>query len=620
MPNNLLTKNEPFGSMRLPAAILFLWDALFSIVWISNISVSANNPLLYWINVLTILAIAVLLFIGKKNIWILIPLGIRILMSIINIFTGFNVVILIAVLSNMVIFLIAASSIIPAVSQKTENLPKFIIFIPAALFLASDIFIFITELSRYGNFSSAFLSFLNNSVSVLCYAFFAITLTDTKGKEMLSNAQAASVQPIPVPVPVQPNPTPAPAVPVQRPQRGVLLVRFSIDKLNELSGSYGFQSGKLIGRAVPPELLEGMIISDGDSAATLAGREYVCVVSIASEDSSLLRNKIEPLILASEEIKACGVHPLTQIVSSTQEPLVVDGVVRGGKIVGAGGWCASGFMNAWKEATEAPVQEVKAEASAAIPPTQGENEEKPLSTSEIANLVDKLAHFSTFGMDRSEEEQMGAELLKGGDTALKAIVNYLIFCASGRQSNYWWSNASYLVKMIKEFPGADLEQIYNALINQNTNIWEYHTQIKDVAEQELLNFKKSSPDYDKSVIPDVDARAELNALFNSGGSVESRLEKAIAMRASSEAWSDENKAYYYYILGYYTQHLSSDDTKALPFYAAQVFFRPDSTTAGWNKIQSISAFKDVSRTVETAELFHEMYPIPENWDYLLKLN
>lgn len=243
-----------------------------------------------------------------------------------------------------------------------------------------------------------------------------------------------------------------------------------------------------------------------------------------------------------------------------------------------------------------------------------------MSASEIANLVDKLAHFSTFGMDRSEEEKMGAELLKCGDKALKAIVNYLILCASGRQRDYWWSNASYLVKMIKEFPGADFEQIYNTLINQSTNIWEYHTQIKEVAEQELLNYKKSSPDYDKSVIPDVDARAELNALFNSGGSVESRLEKAIAMRASSEAWSNENKAYYYYILGYYVQYLSSDDTKALPFYAAQVFYRPDRTTAGWDKIQSISAFKDVSHTVETAELFHEMYPIPENWDYLLKLN
>ena len=74
----------------------------------------------------------------------------------------------------------------------------------------------------------------------------------------------------------------------------------------------------------------------------------------------------------------------------------LDGVVRNGKIEGAGGWCASGFMNAWKEAMEAPAQEVKSEASAVAAPAQGENEEKPMSASEIVNLVDKLAHFSTF--------------------------------------------------------------------------------------------------------------------------------------------------------------------------------------------------------------------------------
>lgn len=134
---------------------------------------------------------------------------------------------------------------------------------------------------------------------------------------------------------------------------GVLLVRFSIDKLNDLSGSYGFQSGKLIGRAVPAALLEGMTISDGDSAATIAGQEYVCVVSIASDDISILTQKIEPLLQASQEIRESGASPITQIVSSTREPLVPDGVVRNGRVEGAGGWCAEGLMSAWKEAAEA---------------------------------------------------------------------------------------------------------------------------------------------------------------------------------------------------------------------------------------------------------------------------
>lgn len=130
---------------------------------------------------------------------------------------------------------------------------------------------------------------------------------------------------------------------------GILLVRFSIDRLNELSGSYGYQSGRLIGQAVPAELLEGMLISDGDSAATLAGREYVCIVSIASEDVSILKQKIEPLLISNDEIRQNGVDPVTQVVTDTREPLVADGIVRNGRIEGSGGWCAKGFMSAWDE-------------------------------------------------------------------------------------------------------------------------------------------------------------------------------------------------------------------------------------------------------------------------------
>lgn len=131
---------------------------------------------------------------------------------------------------------------------------------------------------------------------------------------------------------------------------GVLLVRFDIEKLNELSGSYGFQSGRLIGQAVPPSLLEGMTISDGDSAATLSGRDYVCLVAITSMfNRAVLEEEVEPLIKENEEIKKYGAPPITQILSHTDEPLVIDGVVRNGKIDGPGGWCARGFMSAWEE-------------------------------------------------------------------------------------------------------------------------------------------------------------------------------------------------------------------------------------------------------------------------------
>jgi hypothetical protein len=131
---------------------------------------------------------------------------------------------------------------------------------------------------------------------------------------------------------------------------GVLSVRFSIEKLNELGGSYGFQSGRLIGKAVHPSLLEGMTISDGDSAATLRENEYVCIVSISTPfNRSLLKEKIEPLILADNNLLSCGSYPVTAIEVASNEPLVANGVVRNGRIEGKGGWCANGFATAWKE-------------------------------------------------------------------------------------------------------------------------------------------------------------------------------------------------------------------------------------------------------------------------------
>ena len=60
--------------------------------------------------------------------------------------------------------------------------------------------------------------------------------------------------------------------------------------------------GYLIGKAVPPALLEGMAISDGDSAATLAG-SGICLRGIHRVDQRRrLKYKIQPLILASQQI------------------------------------------------------------------------------------------------------------------------------------------------------------------------------------------------------------------------------------------------------------------------------------------------------------------------------
>lgn len=131
-----------------------------------------------------------------------------------------------------------------------------------------------------------------------------------------------------------------------------LLVRFDIDKLNALGGAYGFSAGKLLGSAVPEALMEMMIISDGDSAATLSGTEQVYLIDISASGSSpeILRDRIMPLIQQNGELMKYTAQPPVQLCHDTAaEPLVICGVVRKAQISGAGGLCASGLTNAWKD-------------------------------------------------------------------------------------------------------------------------------------------------------------------------------------------------------------------------------------------------------------------------------
>ena len=74
----------------------------------------------------------------------------------------------------------------------------------------------------------------------------------------------------------------------------VLMIRFSIEKLNELPGPYSFQKGFLVGKAVPAWLLEGMTILEGDTLKTLQGLEYVTVVSILGNRELLTEEEAVP--------------------------------------------------------------------------------------------------------------------------------------------------------------------------------------------------------------------------------------------------------------------------------------------------------------------------------------
>jgi hypothetical protein len=127
--------------------------------------------------------------------------------------------------------------------------------------------------------------------------------------------------------------------------KSVLLIRFSIEKLNELPGPYDFQKGFLVGRAVPARLLEGMTILSGDTMKTIRGREYSTLVAIEG-DRQTLQEEIEPRIMLNEAIFSRKASPLTQLVEETEEPLSRVGAVQAGKLNDSG-WCSKGFLYAW---------------------------------------------------------------------------------------------------------------------------------------------------------------------------------------------------------------------------------------------------------------------------------
>lgn len=359
--NRSIPQTAMLGPLRVPAAILLLWGALYTLVSNAYGGGFPHMPMLWWLLRFAQLALVVLLLVGKRNLGIMVPMALQLLLTILGLASSFSMGGLLSAAVWAVLCLVAAAVVIPGFGLG-KSLIMGLAYLSAGLSLARAAFYLIPNLASELFLSGALYMYnVNDWLWALGILFLAKTLADAVPEPVAAPVQAGapayrtysqpvySQQPASAPIPAS---APAPAAAVQSAAPGTLLVRFSIDRLNELSGPYGFQSGRLIGRAVPASLLEGMTISDGDSAATLAGHEYVCVVSIASIDSSVLKERIEPLILASSEIRACAAAPLTQLVDSltTSEPLVVDGVVRNGAIEGRGGWCANGLASAWKEA------------------------------------------------------------------------------------------------------------------------------------------------------------------------------------------------------------------------------------------------------------------------------
>ena len=125
----------------------------------------------------------------------------------------------------------------------------------------------------------------------------------------------------------------------------ILLIRFSIEKLNELPGPYAFQKGFLVGQAVPARFLKGLKVFEGDTLKTLQGEEYVTFVAIKG-DYALLKEEIEPRIVLNENISQRKAEPLVRIVNEIRGPISEVRLAQDG-IGTESEWCTKGFLYAW---------------------------------------------------------------------------------------------------------------------------------------------------------------------------------------------------------------------------------------------------------------------------------
>ena len=159
------------------------------------------------------------------------------------------------------------------------------------------------------------------------------------------------------------------------------------------------------------------------------------------------------------------------------------------------------------------------------PPNNKPKTNAPSSSNKATwTVIDEYAHCHTSIFEESDEEkELKKDLLSRGPEIVDIIVDYLIKCGLGHPSieSYWWSNAKGLVRIIKEFPDTDYETQYKRLISLNSNIWEYQTEIKEVAQEELRLLKEkiysendiTYSDEDKEIIKNLDALDEIEEKY-----------------------------------------------------------------------------------------------------------
>lgn len=119
-------------------------------------------------------------------------------------------------------------------------------------------------------------------------------------------------------------------------------------------------------------------------------------------------------------------------------------------------------------------------------------DEKIERMNKVKALRPQVTNFATYvnlSLDQSELDEMEQKLLAEGGIGSQAVFQFLYDCGMGRMGNgvMWWKQAKRLTRMLVKFQDPKLKDQLTLLANlaERTNVWEYHTEIADVAKEEL---------------------------------------------------------------------------------------------------------------------------------------
>ena len=107
---------------------------------------------------------------------------------------------------------------------------------------------------------------------------------------------------------------------------------------------------------------------------------------------------------------------------------------------------------------------------------------------DLNKMVRDFATYVSLSLDQSELDDMEKQLLAEGDAAEETIFSFLARCSYGGVGDIrWWSQAKRLTRMLPKFKSAKVKDHLRQLADNasRTNIWEYHTEIANVAKEEL---------------------------------------------------------------------------------------------------------------------------------------